>query len=556
MTAHRTASTPERRLSALDASYLYNESPDNPLHIGGALIFEGHIPFDAIVRSVEQRLHLLPYYRRRLVEAPFNLARPTLEDDPEFRLENHLKRFRLPPGIDERQATRQVMRDYRPMLDRSRPLWELLSFEGWPGGNTLVVSKTHHALADGVASINLTKRLFDFRPDAPPPGAPAGHRSLTPVPSPAQRFFDATREVMVSQVDALTDVMIQALRDPGELARRNRQLLEALGKIGGPPGRQIVATPWNAGPKSDAHDLVWLRTSVSDYRIIRDSFGGTTNDVVLTLLTEAAGRYLREHGFSTSGWLRIACPVSVRRPEEQTDVGNRVSMMFPTIPAAPMDPVERLKLVRVETGRVTPDEMQNLDWLGLRWTGSFQVDAYTGFPNGVFTTSLLEQLAPPNLAALRSRTERLGMDASTKLQRMIDWRPRLGNRLTLPPELSFVVTCVPSVQAPVYLCGHRCLQQLGILPVGWNLGYGVTILSYNHDRYIAMSAQQSLMPDLDRMREHVQAVFEELKVAAIKRRSSEAPGRRTATQRTPAVVPQNTWGATFSGLDLRLALLK
>jgi diacylglycerol O-acyltransferase / wax synthase len=412
-------------------------------------------------------------------------------------------------------------------------LWELLSFEGWPGGNTLVVSKVHHALVDGVASVKLTKRLFDLRPDAPPPAAPAVKRTPTPLPSAAQRFASATREMMVSQVDALAD-MIQALRDPRELVGRNRQLLEAVDKMAGPPGRQIVATPWNAGPVSDAHDLVWFRTSVSDYRAIRNAFGGTTNDVVLTVLTEGAGRYLRDHGYSTSGWFRIACPVNVRQPQEQTALGNRVSMMFPTIPAAPMGPVERLKVVREETERVTPKELQALDRLGLRWTGSFQSDAYAGFPNGVFTSTLLDQMAPPNLMALRARMGLLGMDAAARLKRMTDWRPRPGNLLAPLPEISFVATHVPSVQAAVYLCGHRCLRQVGILPVGGNLGYGVTILSYNHDRYVAMAAESRLMPDLDLMKGFVQAAFEELKLAADKQRPAEPAGKWTARRPPPA----------------------
>src|SRR6202011_645275 len=182
-----------------------------------------------------------------------------------------------------------------------------------------------------------------------------------------------------------------------------------------------------------------------------------------------------------------------------------------TIPAAPMDLVQRLKVVREETKRVTPDELQNLDRLGLRWTGGFRSDSYAGFPYGVFTSTFLDQMIPPNQMALRSRLELLGMDAAAAWKRITDWRPRPGNLFTPPPEISFVATYVPSVQAPVYLCGHRCLQQVGILPTGGNLGYGVAILSYNHDRYVAMSAQQSLMPDLDRMKGHVQAVFEELK---------------------------------------------
>jgi hypothetical protein len=93
----------------------------------------------------------------------------------------------------------------------------------------------------------------------------------------------------------------------------------------------------------------------------------------------------------------------------------------------------------------------------------------------------------------------------------------------LTPEISFLATYVPSTQTPIYLCGHRCLQQVGILPVGGNLGYGAAVLSYNHDRYIAMGADLRLMPDLDLMKGFVQAAFEELKLAADTGRSSEAP---------------------------------
>jgi len=530
MPPNRTSSALQPRLSALDAGYLYNESASNPLHVGAALVFEGHVPFDALLRSVEQRIHLLPCYRQRLAEVPFNLAHPALEDDPKFRLENHLKRFRLSHGIDERHAIREVFRNYQLLLDRSRPLWELLSFEGWPGGNTLVVSKVHHALVDGLASVRLTKRLFDHRPDAQPPEAPLRPRSVALQATAPQRFFGATREMMLSQMDAMTDVTIQALRDPRELADRNRQLIKAVNKMAGPPGRQIVAAPWNAGPAGEEHDLVWFGTPVSDYRAIRDTFGGTTNDVVLAILTEGAGRYLSYHGYSTTGWFRIACPVSVRRPDEPTDLGNRVSMMFPTIPAAPMDAVERLRVVRKETERVTPDELQNFDRLGLRWTGSFRSDSYAGFPSGVFTSTLLDRVAQPNLMALRACMELLGMDAAAKAKKMTDWRPRPGN-LGPPPAISFVATCVPSVQTPIYLCGHRCLQQIGILPVGGNLGYGAAVLSYNHVRCVAMAAEPRLMPDLDLMKGFVQAAFQELKLAADERRSSKLSSSPLKTER-------------------------
>ena len=503
----------QRRLSALDASYLYNESTANPLHVGVVLIFEGHIPFGHIVRSIEQRLHLLPRFRQRLAEVPFDLAFPAWEDDPDFHLENHLKRFELPPGIDRQQAIRRVLREYLPVLDRGRPLWEFLCFERWPRKRTAVVCKVHHALADGASTVKLVRRLFDFSPEALPPEPPAKQTPIASMPNPSQRLVSAAHDLAIGQLKSFTDTMIEAFRDPFASVERNRRLQEAVAKIAGPPGRQIVATPWNTISLSGSRDLVWFRSSFTDYRAIRDAFGGSTGDVLLTVLTEGAGRYLRHHGYSTDGWFRVACPVNVRQSEEQADCGNRVSMTFPTIPACPMDPVERLKIVCQENSRVNPNEVQAMDRLGLRWTGAFG-SSLGGFPNGVFTSTLLNEVTPPSLAALASRTELFRTNAAVafiKATSSLSCPVRLGMP---PPEINFVASYVTSAQSPAYLCGHRCLEQIGILPVCENLGYSVLVLSYNQTRYIGMTADLGMMPDLDRMKHYVEATFNELKIAA------------------------------------------
>jgi len=340
----------------------------------------------------------------------------------------------------------------------------------------------------------------------------------------------------------LTDAMVEAFRDPFAQVARNRQLQEAIAKIAGLPGRQIVTTPWNTLPLSGSRDLAWFQGSFSDYRAIRDAFGGGTGDVLLTVLTEGAGRYLKHHGYSTDGWFRIACPVNVRQGEEQADCGNRVSMTFPTVPACPMDPIERLKMVCRETDRIKPDEVQTLDRLGLRWTGVLGT-SLGGFPNGVFTSTLLNEMTPPSLAALTSRTELLRMSAATAFIKVAGSLPCFGRLATPTPEINFVASHVTSAQAPAYLCGHRCLEQIGILPVCENLGYGVLVLSYNQARCIGMSADLGVMPDIDRMKHYVETTFNELKIAAAKASRTTTPSEgavssprrcRTLPKGTPA----------------------
>ena len=427
-----------RRLSALDASYLYNESAANPLHVGVLLIFEGDIRFDSIARSIEQRLHLIPRFRQRLAEVPFDLAFPTWEDDPDFDLANHLKRFELPPGIDRQWAIRRVMREYHPVLDRRRPLWEFLCFEGWPGKCTAIVCKLHHALADGASSVKLIKRLFEFSPNASPPEPPAPPIDARSLPSLPERLVSAAYEQATQQLKSFTEVIVEVLRNPFGFGEGNRQLQEAIGKIAGPPDRRIVATPWNTLPLSGSRDLVWVKSSFIDYRAIRDAFGGRTDDVLLTVLTEGAGRYLEHHGYSTDGWFRIGCPVDVRSGDEQSDCGNRVSMTFPTIPARPMDLTERLRIVCQETSRIRPDELQAMDRLGLRWTGAVRSSPSAVFPGGVFTSSFLNEMTPAGLTALTFRAELLRANATAAFMKTAGTLPCLGSPTRLPNDTNFV----------------------------------------------------------------------------------------------------------------------
>src|SRR5438270_5272966 len=108
------------RLSTQDATFIYGESNSGPLHIGSILTFEGRLDFDTLLRHFEERLHLVPRYRQRLVQVPFNMSHAMMEDDPDFRIENHVFRHQLRPGITEAEAFDEMLRHYQPMLDRSR----------------------------------------------------------------------------------------------------------------------------------------------------------------------------------------------------------------------------------------------------------------------------------------------------------------------------------------------------------------------------------------------------------------------------------------------------
>src|SRR5215210_6260969 len=158
------------RLTRLDASFLYLEEPDTPMHVGGVLILEA-LPggVDALADLVEARLPLVPRYRQRVAEVPGHLANPVWVDDPDFDITYHIRRSGLPRPGTEAQLLDLVSRLNSRPLDRRRPLWEAYLVEGLSDNRVAAVTKTHPALVDGLSAIDIGQVLLDGEPDAPAP---------------------------------------------------------------------------------------------------------------------------------------------------------------------------------------------------------------------------------------------------------------------------------------------------------------------------------------------------------------------------------------------------
>src|SRR5215213_5626023 len=158
------------RLTTLDASFLYLEEPDTPMHVGGVLILQrpaGGV--EALARLVASRLSLVPRYRQRVAEVPGHLANPVWVDDPDFDITYHIRRSGLPRPGTEAQLLDLVSRLNSRPLDRRRPLWEAYLVEGLSDNRVAVVTKTHPALVDGLSALDIGQVLLDVAPDAPAP---------------------------------------------------------------------------------------------------------------------------------------------------------------------------------------------------------------------------------------------------------------------------------------------------------------------------------------------------------------------------------------------------
>jgi len=490
--------TQSYRLSTQDATFIYAESHSGPLHIGSIGLFEGRIEFDDARRHVTSRIHLIPRYRQRLAPVPLNLAHAMMEDDPEFSVDNHVFNHELPPGTSEADALSIIMRGYESPLNRERPLWDMHVYQGLEGGRTAVVWRVHHCLVDGVSGVELLKVMYDFRSDPEPVAPPETQWIPNPPSSGAARFIDAARERFRAALDGAQQTAREMMSDPGVAAKSAQSMATAARTMTELVTRRIAQTPWNAGVATERREIAWTRQSFADFRAIRQAFGGSVNDVVLTILTEGAARYLAHHGYNDRGEeLCIGCPVNVRHRDERSALGNRVSMMFPTAPAEPMDVVERLGLIAAETDRI-------------KESGSAQsLESLMRLAEGV----------PPTLIAMTSWMATGAIDAAAALAKVSGWKPTPGGFAVPAAIINFIATNVPGVQVPLYLLGHRCLDMIPLVPLGATLGYSVAILSYNQSLYFGMMAEPRLMPDVALMRAYVDEAFAELR-----RRGQERAG--------------------------------
>jgi WS/DGAT/MGAT family acyltransferase len=496
--ANSALATTRRRLSNLDASFLFIESKFSPMHGGPIFVLNGELPFDRLFRHMEERLHVAPRYRQRLAFAPFDLAHPVFADDPEFKLENHVRRVELLKGISEADALKEIVRfHFGRVMDRSRPLWDVILFDGLPG-RSLCVWSTHHALVDGVSLFDLFNKTLDFTPHPPPVEWPAETPSPASMPSEIESLLTALHDSAVQQVDSLVRTIEDWVLEPNRGLEQIRTMAKALQMMNETAQAPIAATPWNAGLCSAAPQVAWLKLPFADFRAIRSSFEGTINDIVLTILGEAAARYLKHHGWPTQSNLRIGCPVNVRRQEEQVVLENRVSIMMPMTPARPMEVTERLKLLSAETRRIKD----------------------SGAPYLMERMTSLSDSMPPALIAAVSRMGTRAQEAVAQLLNAVNWRPTPTGPALPATAINFMASNVPGPQTTWYLAGYEVTDFLPMIMLAGQLGYGVGTTSYNNNLYIGMTADSRMMPDIDRMKNFAQDAFDELKSAADRARDA------------------------------------
>lgn len=452
---------PFERLQVLDELFLHLEGPNTHMHVGGVAIFEGPTPdYQEFLDMVRGRLQSVPRFRQKLANVPFGLGRPVWVDDTHFNLEYHVRNTALPAPGDEEKLKRLVARIMSQQLDRSKPLWEMWFAEGLPGGRFALISKTHHCLIDGVSGTDIMTILLDMtdEPEQPEvvPWRPA------PEPTPDQLLVEALKERITSPAEAVRSLQSVVL-DPAKLPNRIVEGAKALGAF---IGRSFSAPPSSVNQSIGPHRR-WetVLTDLDDFKRVKDSLGGTVNDVVLTVVTGGLRYLLKSRGERVDDLeLRAMVPVSVRADHEEGALGNRVAALWAALPVYEEDPVERLHIVH--------EEMKDLK--------------SSGQAVGAQLLTTFGEYAPPTILAQASR---------------LVARQRAFN---------LVITNVPGPQFPLYTLGRRMTEVYPVVPLSDNTTIGVALFSYAGTIGFGLFGDFDAAPDLSVLAEGIEKSIAEL----------------------------------------------
>jgi diacylglycerol O-acyltransferase / wax synthase len=476
-------------LTGLDAAFLSFETQSAPLHVGAVIVFDAppgkqllfseSARYGYARRLIEQRIHLVPPFRRRAVGVPFGIGQPVWIEDPELDLDAHVRRARLPSPGGIVELTEFVADLLARPLDRSRPLWEMVITEGLEGGRSALIVKLHHAILDGVSAASLLGTFLDLGPRPREVDPPESSWESERVPTAASLVRRALGAVVHEPGLALGTIN-RSLRTVTELAEHRRRLLSG----GVEPAPSPFAAPRTSlnGALSTRRKFAMASLSLAEVKLVGRAFGATVNDVMLATVGGALRNLLEERGEEIDAPLIAMVPVSTREREkgapavsDAPSLGNKVSAMLVSLATTIDNPVERLVAV-AESARAAKTRT---DVLGGR---------------------IIDDWAQLIVPALSTRAARLLSNL------------RVFDRVA--PVFNVTISNVPGPQFDLWFGGCRIDALYPIGPVVEGIGLNITALSYIGAMHVGMLGCHRLVPDLDSMPGLLKSRLDEL-VAAV-----------------------------------------
>lgn len=460
-----------RRLTTLDSVFLYLEKPESPLHIGGTSIFDGQISYDEVVQHIGDRLHLVPRYLQKVVPDPFNLGHPTWENAEDFDIKQHIFKVENEKTLSQNELMAYAGKVLTGVMDRGKPLWEIHIVEKVEGNRSAMITKIHHCMVDGISGVDLMKILFDISPKSTPPPPKPEAKSETPKKDATQVFFDSLLGAMQEGMNRFVELQ-QGLLQLTQTFAQNPQMIGAVPLMAENLPAATTPAPFLPFNKNCGGEriLAWTEYSFAEARAIRGNLQGSVNDVVLTILVMAISRYSAMHGFDIkNNFVRFMMPVSLRQKEQRGALGNLISLMPVEIPLDIANPIKLFKHVNQKTGLIKATQM----------------------PAGIGMVGAMYGMLP---APVQSA---------------------IGAILNSPfPVFNTVATNVPGPQVPLYMNGKKMIAQYPFVPIGYNLGMGTAIFSYDQKLFFGIGADTLTMPDVEKFREILDECYAELREKA------------------------------------------
>ncbi len=442
------------RLSGLDASFLYLETPEQLMHVCGLIVIDtstmpGGYSFEAVKNSIEQRVTGVPQFQRKIRKVPLRLDHPLWVNDSHFDIERHVHRLALPApgGYDELVELCAHLAGQR--MDRGRPLWEMWVIEGCEDGTVAVFTKMHHACVDGVSGANLISHMCSLEPDAEPmlPSEPAREPAN---PGDAELLGRAVLTTLAKPVE-----LARLLTPTARMLRHT--IVRAREGTAMPAPFTAPRTSFN-GTITGHRSLGYANMSLDDVKLVKGATGTTVNDVILTVAGGALRGYLEARDELPTTSLVASVPVSVRERSNRADGANKVSAIFAKLFTDVEDPLERLSLM-AEKNRIAKEHHQ-----------AISADALQDWA----------QFAAP-------RTFGLAVRAYAGL-RLAEKHPVVHN---------LVVSNVPGPPFPLYFMGARIVALYPLGPVFHGAGVNVTVVSNNGEINVGILACRESMPHVD-----------------------------------------------------------
>jgi WS/DGAT/MGAT family acyltransferase len=438
------------------------------VHVGATIVVEGEPPpFAELVDHVERRLALIPRFRQRITEAgPVSLSNPLWADDAAFDTERHVRRLALPSPGGPAELRELVGRVMSEPLDLSRPLWQLYLVEGVAGGRHAYISKTHHALVDGVAAVDVGTIILDASPEGTEMEI-SEERWEPDEPSPELLFVRDASDRIRAPLRAARKATREALTMPRSTAGRVMRTAEGFAKLAA-NGPTAPRTFLNEEIGRDRR-VAFVESELDALKAMRGDSPATVNDVILSASAGALRRCFERRGEPVPDEVVALVPMSVRRPDEDLELGNRIATLLIRLPLAERDPALRLELVHAETARLKASDQAGAASLIIEATG----------------------WTPPTINRV------------------------LAGAIARPLAFNLVVSNVPGPQVPFYLLGRRLEAIYPFVPLSpQNHAVSIGVLSYDGGVFFGLAGDRDVLADIDELAADVARALAEQAAAA------------------------------------------